>query len=94
MGGALFLAANHGPVPPYGVFHGEPAYLRTLPGIARSALALNPRAVIQLGLLLLIATPIARVLFCAAAFWKQGDKAYVAFTLIVLMILLYSLLVG
>jgi uncharacterized membrane protein len=45
----------------------------------------------QLGLLLLIATPIARVAFSAVAFAIEGDKMYVLFTLIVFGVLLYSL---
>jgi uncharacterized membrane protein len=47
---------------------------------------------IQLGLLLLIATPIARVGCSIVGFAIERDRMYVAFTLIVLAILLYSLL--
>ncbi len=47
---------------------------------------------IQLGLLLLIATPIARVAFSVVGFAIERDRMYVVFTLIVLAILLYSLL--
>ena len=54
-------------------------------------LALDPRAVIQLGLLLLIATPIARVAFSLLAFIRQRDRTYVVITAIVLAVLLYSL---
>jgi len=46
---------------------------------------LNP-----LGLLLLIATPIARVAFSIVGFALERDRMYVVFTLIVLAILLYS----
>jgi uncharacterized membrane protein len=45
----------------------------------------------QLGLLLLIATPIVRVIFSVFAFAIEGDRMYVLFTLIVLAVLLYSL---
>jgi uncharacterized membrane protein len=41
-------------------------------------------------LLLLIATPIARVAFSIAGFLIERDWLYVAFTVIVLVILLYS----
>jgi uncharacterized membrane protein len=47
--------------------------------------------ILQLGLLLLIATPIARVVFSVFAFALEGDRMYVTFTLIVLSVLLYSL---
>jgi uncharacterized membrane protein len=50
------------------------------------------RSLIQLGLLLLIATPIARVVFSIVGFAIERDRMYVAFTLIVLAVLLYSLL--
>jgi uncharacterized membrane protein len=50
------------------------------------------RGWIQLGLLLLIATPIARVVFSVAGFILERDRLYVTFTLIVLAVLLYSLL--
>jgi uncharacterized membrane protein len=50
------------------------------------------RGLIQLGLLLLIATPIARVAFSIVGFAIERDRLYVVFTLIVLAILLFSLL--
>jgi uncharacterized membrane protein len=50
------------------------------------------RGLIQLGLLFLIATPIARVAFSIVGFAIERDRMYVVFTLIVLAILLYSLL--
>ena len=77
---------------PYNVFRGEPSELRSLAGIGHGAIKGEPAAVIQLGLLLLIATPIARVLFSAFAFAFEHDWMYVLITLIVLSILLYSLL--
>jgi uncharacterized membrane protein len=49
-------------------------------------------SIIQLGLLLLIATPIARVVFSVAAFAWERDFMYVGISLIVLIVLLYSLL--
>jgi uncharacterized membrane protein len=76
----------------YGVFRGEPADLRDVRGIIRDTLALRGRGIIQLGLLLLIATPVARVAFSIFGFAKEGDRLYVVFTLIVFSILLYSLI--
>jgi uncharacterized membrane protein len=49
---------------------------------------------IQFGLLLLIATPIARVAFSIFAFTLQRDRIYVIITLIVFAVLIYSLLGG
>lgn len=90
-GGALYLVQHGSTVPDYRVFHGEPAYLRGVPGIVSGALALDGRGLIQLGLLLLLATPIARVAFSVLAFSLQRDRTYVVVTLIVLAVLLYSL---
>src|SRR6267154_1796982 len=78
----------------YQVFQGEPEELRTVIGIFHEALALHGRGLIQLGLLILIATPIARVAFSVVAFLYQRDWVYVAVTLMVLGLLVYSLLGG
>jgi len=75
----------------YKTFHGEPGNLKSVHGIIGSAFSGDARGIMQLGLLLLIATPIARVIFSAVAFAIQGDRMYVGFTLIVLAVLLYSL---
>jgi uncharacterized membrane protein len=90
-GGALYLRAFGALPPHHGVFRGEPADLRTIGGIVRDALRGSSRGVIQAGLLLLIATPIARVLFSVWAFARERDGLYVAITLVVLATLLFSL---
>ena len=65
-------------------FHGEPERLKKPNDIAAGAFQLSGRAIIQLGLLLLIATPVARVAFFCGAFAIEGDRLYVVITLIVL----------
>ncbi|MHB8173867.1 MAG: DUF1634 domain-containing protein [Nitrospirota bacterium] len=75
----------------YSVFRGEPAVLRRLGEIFRLAWSLESRGIIQFGLLVLIATPIARVAFSFAAFVRDRDWMYSAFTLLVLLVLMYSL---
>ena len=92
IGGAVpYLGAHPWTRVSYRVFVGEPEQLRTVHGLVRYAFSGYALGVIQLGLLLLIATPIARVAFSAVAFALEGDKMYVVFTLIVLAVLLYSL---
>jgi uncharacterized membrane protein len=92
VGGAIpYLAEHPGARVDYRTFHGEPHELRTVPGIVHSAFSANTLAIMQLGLLILIATPIARVVFSVFAFAREGDRMYVVFTLIVLAVLLYSL---
>lgn len=91
VGGAVFVLRHRVPVTNYQVFTGEPAELRTLSGIFREALAFHGRGLIQLGLLLLIATPVARVAFSVVAFLYERDWKYVLVTLIVLGLLVFSL---
>src|SRR2546428_311278 len=86
-GGVLYLV-RHGAEPAdHKVFKGEPPNLVSPRGILESALALESRGIIQLGLLLLIATPVARVVFSIYAFARQRDGLYVALTTTVLIIL-------
>jgi uncharacterized membrane protein len=93
-GGAVYVARHPEPVTDYRVFQGEPEELRTVSGIFHEAVSLRGRGLIQLGLLLLIATPIARVAFSAVAFLYQRDWTYVVVTLIVLGLLVYGLFGG
>ncbi len=91
-GGCLYLVRHGGGIPDYRVFRSQPAYLRSLGGIARGALTLDARAVVQLGLVLLVATPIARVAMSAIGFAFERDRTYVLVTLLVLSLLLKSLI--
>jgi uncharacterized membrane protein len=92
IGGVIYLL-RHGRSPmDFRVFRGEPADLRDVRGIIRDTVALRGRGIIQLGLLLLIATPVARVAFSIFGFAEERDPMYVVFTLSVFSILLYSLL--
>lgn len=94
LGGALYLAHHGGSRADHRAFHGEPADLRYPSGILRRALNLENSALIQLGLLLLIATPILRIVSSVFAFARQRDYTYVVLTLIVLTLLIYSLFGG
>lgn len=91
VGAAAYLVRHGFGHANYRVFRGEPSDLRTLRGIVRAALGLHPRGIIQLGLVLLIATPVARVAFSVFAFAVERDRMYVVFTLMVLGILIVSL---
>jgi uncharacterized membrane protein len=91
-GAGIFYLFRHGSEPPhYRIFRGEPADLRSVRGAFADALAGSSRGMIQVGLLLLIATPVARVLFSVFAFLREHDRLYVGITLIVLAVLLFSL---
>ncbi|MGH7173855.1 MAG: DUF1634 domain-containing protein [Gemmataceae bacterium] len=95
LGGLLYLIHDGRlPTPNLHEFHAQPEELRSPASILRQSAALEPLGLIMLGLLLLIATPVARVLFSVAAFVLQRDYLYVLFTIIVLAVLLYSLFSG
>ena len=94
IGGIVYVARHRSEPAGHAVFNGEPGDLRSPAGIVQDALAGSGRGIIQLGLLLLIATPVARVIFSVFAFARERDFLYVVLTLIVLTVLLYSLFVG
>jgi uncharacterized membrane protein len=93
-GGAIFLVRHGGDPVSYGVFRGTAPATRHVGGIIRGAISSSGRSIVQLGLLLLIATPIARVAFSLIAFALERDRIFVIVTAIVLAVLLYSLLGG
>jgi uncharacterized membrane protein len=90
--GALLYLAGHGAErPDYGKFHAQPIELRSVGRLLGSAPSLDGPGIIQLGILVLIATPIARVAFSVGVFARAGDRRYVAITGVVLAVLAYSL---
>ncbi len=90
--GGIHYLVNYGGNPQgLHVFRGEPQDLRHIDGIMRDALSFKSRGMIQFGLLLLIATPVARVAISLVAFLRERDWMYVGFTLFVLLVLVYSL---
>jgi len=78
-GGILYLIHNGHNIPEDHIFRGEPADLRQLPGVLNDVLALRGQGIIQLGILLLILTPVARVAFSVFAFWQQRDHSAIDF---------------
>jgi len=91
-GAVLYLVRSGEQKANYHGFHGQPTKLLSVAGTVGAAFGGDPTAIIQLGLLLLIATPIARVIFSVFAFAVERDWMYVMITLIVLAVLLASLL--
>ncbi len=93
-GGVIYLYRHGNEIASYQKFTGEPGFLKNVPGIFQGVLDFKGRAIIQTGILLLIATPIARVLLSVFSFWLEKDYLYIAITLIVLGIILFSLFSG
>lgn len=93
-GGVLYLRHPWSPTPNYSHFHAAGPELSTISGIFSGLLHLHPKSIIQFGLLLLIATPVARVVFCVIGFARQKNRLYVLVSSIVLLVLIYSLSKG
>ena len=94
VGGAVFLARHGAEQVSLSAFQGEPAELRSLGPMVRLALDGHGRGMIQIGLVMLIATPVTRVAFSVVAFALRRDWTYVAITFFVLAILVYGLTGG
>ncbi|MEZ6033241.1 MAG: DUF1634 domain-containing protein [Planctomycetaceae bacterium] len=92
MGAVGYLVQHGSEQPHYGKFNGEPGELRHAALILQDAFTGHSEGIIQFGLLVLIATPVARVMLAAFAFLKQGDRFYLGVSLVVLVILTASLL--
>jgi uncharacterized membrane protein len=89
-GGILYLWQYSGPIPDYRHFHGADAAYESVGAIFTGALHLESRSLIEFGLLLLIATPICRVIFGVVGFAMEKDRLYAVVSAIVLAVLLFS----
>ena len=90
-GGIWWLGEGGGSAASYRQFQPASPELSQVSALMKSLAHPRPDTLIQLGLLLLIATPVARVMLALVAFGLERDRAYVAITLLVLVVLLYSL---
>jgi uncharacterized membrane protein len=66
----------------------------TLREVFTGLLSLRGQAIVVLGLLMLIATPVVRVAVSILLFLEEGDLTYVAITSTVLALLVLSFIVG
>lgn len=90
VGGIWYLVESGRMAPNYRTFQGEPTNLNGFRGIIKGLLSWHGRNWIQFGLVMLVATPVARVAFSVFAFFKERDWLYVGLTLIVLSVLMFS----
>ncbi|MGN6194372.1 MAG: DUF1634 domain-containing protein [Ginsengibacter sp.] len=90
-GGIIYLYQNGFSYPHFKTFRSEPSSLRSVKQIIKGVVHLDSLSIIQLGLLLLIATPVSRVIFSIIGFLFEKDYLYVIISLIVLIILAYSI---
>ena len=98
LGGIIYFIQHDTPLTDYTpvrqgeMFDGVAGYLRSLSSILPQVLEFDGSAIIQLGVCLLIATPIIRVAFSIIAFLAERDYLYVGITLLVLGIILANML--
>lgn len=91
-GWVVMLVHSHGAAPNFREFHGSPVLLTHPVSIFGGKYSATSERTIMAGILLLIATPLARVVMCLVGFALERDRLYVLVSSIVLAVLLYSLL--
>lgn len=94
IGGILYLWQKGTGIPDYSTFNGEPAGYTSLTGIIKGLAHGSSTEIIQLGVVILIATPIVRIFFSLVSFMLEKDRLYVMITAIVLGIILFSMFGG
>ena len=94
--GGLVYLQQYGSLamPAYHQFIGTKAGFTTAAQITAGLKIWNAKSIIQLGVLILIATPILRIAFSLVGFILEKDKMYIAITLIVLTVMLFSIFGG
>ena len=94
LGGVIYLYRHGHTIANYHEFKGIPSFVSSLRGIINGVLNFRGRAIIQSGIILLIATPVIRVIFSAIGFILEKDYLYTGITFIVLLIILISAISG
>ena len=94
IGGIIYLIKYGNNSPDYKQFLGEPSSLTNLKSIIIGVEAFQSRSIIQFGLLVLIATPVARIFLSVIGFIMEKDYLYILITLLVLSIVMFSLFSG
>jgi uncharacterized membrane protein len=83
---ASYLVYNSGAVP-----HGT--FPTSLSALLSGLGSFDPTSLIELGVIILIATPVSRVAISVFLFAAEKDKLYIMVTAVVLVLLLFSMLV-
>jgi uncharacterized membrane protein len=92
-GGAVYIYRHGHDIANYSTFKDDSDFAQ-LTGIINGILTFRGRAIIQGGIILLIATPIIRVAFSAVGFVFEKDYLYTGISLLVLLIIFISMLSG
>lgn len=94
LGGLLYVRTHARKTADYRVFVSSPFEVSHPGKLFHAVAGGDATAIILLGVLLLIATPIARVLFAVIGFTIERDRLYMAISAFVLVVLLFGLLHG
>lgn len=94
IGGCFYWYRHSGETANYSKFVGVPDFVHSPLGIMHGIINLRGRAIIQAGIVLLIATPVIRVLFSMIGFLLERDWLYTGISLLVLCIIIASALTG
>jgi len=94
IGGCFYWYRHSGETANYSKFVGVPDFVHSASGIWHGIFTLRGRAIIQAGIILLIATPVIRVLFSAIGFILEKDWLYTGITILVLGIIILSAFTG
>ena len=89
-GGIVYLIRHGHEQPAFGWFKGEPDKMKNPVPMWKAILHGEGRPLIAFGLLLLILTPIARIVFSVAGYLLEKDYLYVVITLFVLTVILWN----
>jgi uncharacterized membrane protein len=94
LGGIIYLHRHGNSIADYREFKGIPDFVQHAGTLVKAALNFRGQAIIQLGIILLIGTPILRVIFSAIGFVLEKDYMYVGISLLVLLIIFASMMSG
>lgn len=93
-GGAIYLWEHAGEQANYRNFTAIPIDLKHADVMVRAIGHGDAVSILELGILLLVATPVCRVIFAVVAFALERDRLYLMISLAVLAVLLFGLLRG
>lgn len=91
IGASVYLMLNHSELVDYRHFDSHKTEFSSIGAIFSGLAQLDSAAIIQFGVLLLIFTPILRVVFSIFGFLIERDYLYVFIGLLVLSVILFSL---
>jgi uncharacterized membrane protein len=94
--GGIFYLQQYGSlgIPAYHTFIGTNAGYTTVGQVTSGLVTFNAKSFIQLGVLVLMATPILRIAFSLIGFILEKDRMYIGITLIVLTVMMISIFGG